>query len=364
MNSNSELLEMLNKMGGMMDSFSGNYSSDDEEPPKPVLPTKVQPGIICQVDGLKSAAGQKLNGCQCAVIRNISEEERFEVRMKDEEGTKALKEANLSPVEKLVLPTHSRRGSSSSARSLCELLLYYKGSGPGMAPEFSPSRIMLTGFAGQCLDHIGTRNLMWLVQVQMEQLAATVGLAKICLDYDEEGAAEVLFALLEGDPMYIDVLIQTIHWTGLIDHDGDDNNDVHSDGFSNCPPTKLTPDQDSYSYVKLMSTGPLRLLVEMTKYKFGGALFEAMKESEFHHLFLQRLLRLVGREGINTNDGSKLGPMARKILLKVLPGINLEKKLDSMKAQHLLVQTSRNLPCQFLRAENVSATTLNEIYFE
>lgn len=363
MNSNAELLEMLNKMGGMMDSFSGNYS-DDEEPPEPVLPTKVQPGIICQVDGLKSAAGQKLNGCQCAVIRYISEDERFEVRMKDEEGTKALKEANLIPVEKLVLPTHSHRGSDSSPRSLCELLLYYKGSGPDTAAEFSPSRIMLSGYAGQCLDHIGTRNLMWLVQVQLEQLSATVGLARRCLDYDEEGAAEVLFALLEGDPMYIDVLIQTIHWTGLIDHDGDDNNRVHSDGFSNCPPTKLTPDQDSHSYVKLMSTGPLRLLVEMTKYKFGGALFEAMKESEFHHLFLQRLLRLVGREGINTNDGSKLGPMARKILLKVLPGINLEKKLDSVKAQNLLIQTSRNLPCQFLRAENVSATSLNEIYFE
>eukprot|EP00986_Skeletonema_menzelii_P020725 scaffold32136_cov166-Skeletonema_menzelii.AAC.2 len=158
--------------------------------------------------------------------------------------------------------------------------------------------------------------------------------------------------------MYIDVLIQTIHWTGFIDHDGDDNNDVFS-GFSNCPPTKLTPDQDSKPYVKAMSTGPLRLLVEMTKYKFGGALFKAMKESEFYHLFLQRLLRLVGREGINTNDGSKLGPMARKILLKVLPGIKLEKRLDTVKAKDLLEQTSRDSPCQFLGAD-VSATTLNE----
>lgn len=65
-------------------------------------------------------------------------------------------------------------------------------------------------------------------------------------DYEEEGAEEVLFALLEGDPMYVDVLIQTIHWTGLIDHDGDSNDKKFSDGFSNCPPpTNLTPDQDS-----------------------------------------------------------------------------------------------------------------------
>jgi hypothetical protein len=361
MNSNAELLQMLNQMGGMMEGLGYSDDDDEQEPPEPVLPTKVQPGIICQVDGLKSAAGQKLNGCECAVIRYISDDERFEVRMRDEEGTKALKEANLIPVQKLVLPTHSRRGSDSSPRSLCELLLYYKGSGPDTPPEFSPSQIMLSGYAGQCLDHIGTRNLMWLVQVQLEQLSATVGLARRCLDYDEEGAAEVLFALLEGDPMYIDVLIQTIHWTGFIDHDGDDNNRVFSNGFSNCPPTKLTPDQDSQSYIKLMSTGPLRLLVEMTKYKFGGALFEAMKESEFYHLFLQRLFRLVGREGINTNDGSKLGPMARKILLKVLPGINVEKKIDAAKAQNLL-RHSTSLPRELLRAEKV--IVLNKLYFE
>lgn len=147
-------------------------------------------------------------------------------------------------------------------------------------------------------------------------------------DYEEEGAEEVLFALLEGDPMYVDVLIQTIHWTGLIDHDGDSNDKKFSDGFSNCPPTNLTPDQDSKPYVKLLSTGPFRLLVEMTKYKFGGALFVTMKESEFYPLFLQRLLRLVGRETIiGTHDGTKLGPLSRKILLQVLPGINLKTPL-------------------------------------
>ena len=41
---------------------------------------------------------------------------------------------------------------------------------------------------------------MWLVQVQIEQLAGAVGLASICQDYGEDGAEKVLFALLEGDP--------------------------------------------------------------------------------------------------------------------------------------------------------------------
>jgi len=41
----------------------------------------------------------------------------------------------------------------------------------------------------------------------------------------------------------------------------------------------------------------------MTKYKFGGALFAALTGSEFYSLFIQRLLRLVGREAIST-----LGP--------------------------------------------------------
>jgi len=243
----------------MMSGSSSRYSS--QKAPQPILPTKVKQGIVCEVDGLKSASGKTLNKRRCAVIRHITEEERYEVRMENEKGkdaTFALKEANLSPMEKLVLPTHNRRGSESSARSLCELLLYHKGSGPFTDPVFSPSRIILSGYASRCLEHIGSSNLQWLVDTQLEQLSAVTGLASISQD-GERGAEQVLFALLEGDPMYIDVLIQTIHWTGLIDHDGDSNNDKFSDEFSNCPPTQITGDQESKPYVKLMSTGPLRL---------------------------------------------------------------------------------------------------------
>ena len=98
-----------------------------------------------------------------------------------------------------------------------------------------------------------------------------------------------------------------------------------------------------------MSTGPLRLLVEMTRYKFGGALFAALTESEFSPLFIQRLLRLVGREAIGTYDGIKLGKMARAILLKLCPVVNLKKPLtDTDKANHLLEKKSRNLPSEWI----------------
>ena len=78
----------------------------------------------------------------------------------------------------------------------------------------------------------------------MEQLAAVLALGSICADCEEEGCADTLFALLEGDPMYVDVLIQSIHWTGLIDRE-DLDDESFSRGFSNVPPTKLTPDQSS-----------------------------------------------------------------------------------------------------------------------
>jgi ribosomal protein L1 len=53
--------------------------------------------------------------------------------------------------------------------------------------------------------------------------------------------------------------------------------------------------------------------------------------------------------------------MARKILLKVLPGINVEKKIDAAKAQNLL-RHSTSLPRELLRAEKV--IVLNKLYFE
>jgi hypothetical protein len=37
-------------------------------------PTKIEPGILCEVNGLKSDAGKTLNGRRCAVIRYVEDE--------------------------------------------------------------------------------------------------------------------------------------------------------------------------------------------------------------------------------------------------------------------------------------------------
>ena len=42
-----------------------------------MITTKVQPGIICRVDGLKSETGKKLNGKRCIIIRYVEKEGRY-----------------------------------------------------------------------------------------------------------------------------------------------------------------------------------------------------------------------------------------------------------------------------------------------
>ena len=359
-------LPALGALGGLLNR---SRADSDDTPPEPVIPTEVKPGIICRIDGLKSAGGMKLNGQRCVSIRYVEKEGRYETRIEHTDKadeTFALKEANLLPLPKLVLPTHSHRGSLRKPKSLCELLLYYKGSGPFSDAVFSPSDITLRGYAASCLGQIDSCNLQWLVGCQLEQMAGVLGLASTCQE-SEEGAESVLFALLEGDPMYIDVLLQTITWTGLIDHESCDD-EVFNGEFNNCPPTELTPDQESKPYIKFMSGGPLRLMVEMTRYKFGDALWAALKESgEFYHLFIQRMLRLVAREQMKTRDGIKLGPMARKILIQVLPGIRLKPNQplkEEFAAKNLLLQTKKDSNCQFFTAENIISTkSLNRLFF-
>jgi hypothetical protein len=67
-----------------------------------------------------------------------------------------------------------------------------------------------------------------------------------------------------------------------------------------------------------MAEGPLLLLLERTKYGFAEALWVAMRNSEFYHLLVQRLLRLIAREVLGTRDGLQLAPMARKVFAQVV----------------------------------------------
>lgn len=51
---------------------------------------------------------------------------------------------------------------------------------------------------------------------QMEVMAGVLSLANNCQQAEEPGTCDVLFALLEGDSMYLEALAQTLYHTGYI----------------------------------------------------------------------------------------------------------------------------------------------------
>ena len=165
----------------------------------------------------------------------------------------------------------------------------------------------------------------------MEQMAGVLALKSLC---DDGKTESVLFSLLNADPMIIDVLIQTIHWTGRIDDE-----DLERDEGFNGPPTELSPDQSAKPYVQFMSRGPLGLMVAMSQFKFSPALWAALERSEFFPLLIRRLLRLVAREAMGTHDGTKLAPKSRKILQNLLPGIDLQPLKRKQTATNVLKRT-------------------------
>jgi len=198
--------------------------------------------------------------------------------------------------------------------TLCQLLLWHRDG-------YEPPETMLQGYAAMAFMRMGQGNFMYFTSGQMEQMAAVLALANICVQGEEPSTCDVLFALLEGDIMYLEVLAQTLYWTGFI---GPEDSCKNDNAFYNCPPTKLMPDQEERAYIRVMKEGPLLLLHEMTKYKLGMALFAALKKQcQFYHLLVQRLLRLAAREALKTKDGKALGKMARLILGDGILGVNV-----------------------------------------
>jgi hypothetical protein len=323
---------------------------------KEELTMTTEAGTIVRIRNLQSAAGQKLNGRRAAVIGFVEAEQRWQVRVEMEEAynaTKALKEANLEAIRRLPLPQGPHRGMASPTDiesmpvKLCELLLYYKSN-----PRFEPSEIMFMGYGAMAFTRMGQENFMNFTTTQMEQMGGVLGLANICREGEEPGTEAVLFALLEGDPMYVDVLIQTLHWTGFIAPDG-----VEPEGRFDGPPTQLTPDQDLDPYVRTMSAGPVSLLSEMAKWCFAGALWSAMQRSEFYHLLIQRLLRLTAREALGTKDGRRLGKPARKILSSMFPVLQLDNPVARESAEHILAHAGDIITSP----DNVSTESVSRI---
>lgn len=327
------------------------------------MSSTIKEGTVATVHSLKSAAGKKLNGSRVLVLKRppLTDEGRWEVRVEFEDDyrtpsgtltTKAIKAENLKPLPRLPKPTGNYRGFADvdihgrkAVVKLCELLVY-------STEDFKPSEIMFIGYASMAFQRMGQQNFQHFYCSQMEQMGAVLALGNLARECEIQGTESIVFALLEGDEMYIDVLIQQLAWTGLI-REGDE--EVPGFISYNGPLEKFTPDQESAPYVRTMSEGPVLLLLCVSKYVFAPALWAAMSNSEFYHLLIQRLLRFVAREVKGTLDGRALGHKARKILSSMFPDVEklLKQPISMEAADKILTESST------LLSEAASVTSTN-----
>lgn len=123
-----------------------------------------------------------------------------------------------------------------------------------------------------------------------------------------------MFALLEGDSMCLDVCCLLLGNTPFIGPE-EQIPEVQNDFYAT-PEDQLTPDQETEAYITYMSQGLLLLFNNMIQWKFSSALFAAIRRTQFYPLALQRIVRIIGREGMPnpTRDGQKLGKSCRKLL--------------------------------------------------
>lgn len=313
----------------------------------------LKPGQIVTVHSLQSEGGKKLNGKKGIVIRKVKDDQgaaRYEVKVK---GTKpansstALKPENLTAVEELLpLPKEGGRprgyledttDQTEQCSILAELLVM-------QTENYAAPRTSLAGFPAMSFSELGQYNFTGFTAMQMEWVAGTWAMANLIKRGGAAACEDVAFALLEGDRMYLDVLIITMTNTPFIGPEDIAKEKLllyqqYTDARVN-----LTPDQESKDYCRTLKTGSLYILCEVGKMKFGPALFSVMKESKVFFLLIQRMLRLVGREGLGFEDGLELGPMCREVLPLLCRGnmpdnvVNLFEKgpMDSDGASMLL----------------------------
>ena len=165
---------------------------------------------------------------------------------------------------------------------------------------------------------------------KMEWVAGTWALANLIKRGGAAACEDVAFALLEGDRMYLDVLIISITNTPFIGPEEEAREKLLLYQQYKDARVNLTPDQESPDYCRTLKTGPLYILSEIGKLKFGAALFAAMKESKVFYLLIQRLLRLVGREGMGFEDGKELGPMCREVLPQICKGDMMPDTVENL----------------------------------
>jgi hypothetical protein len=308
-------------------------------------------GSIVLIHSLKSERGAELNGKRAIVISRDNDRWVTKVEGKQRQNagikTTALKPDNLN-ISKNPVGTHpeymtlitwakkERFSAASRAYRNARGIVYDDTPPPARARKlvelldrphegYMPNQTIIMGVAlmyysvvpehsmnKNCtiydIEHIvGLISLTAMCQGEMMQ-------AKGCGDGEPEA---VLFALLEAAPMSITVLLEFLIRTPYIGPA--ENYSKVKDAFRTAQKAcVLTPNQQNPDYCKAMRGGICLIYLLLDEAGPSKTVFiRVMIEHALFPLLVQRLVRLVAREAMETPDGKDLGPFVRKILADI-----------------------------------------------
>ena len=166
----------------------------------------------------------------------------------------------------------------------------------------------------------------------MEQIGGILALSHL----GKEKINELAFALLEADPMIIDVMISTFTGTPHMGVDTPPVN-LHHLLVKDRPNTELTGDQESDVYIVFISRGPITLLQTLLYGEFYPAFQVALQRSSPFPLLVRRLLRIITREVEGTKDAMAVSFHCKGVLDISCDGIvinKLTRATEDIMARH------------------------------
>jgi hypothetical protein len=310
-------------------------------------------GSIVLIHSLKSVRGAELNGKRAIVI--VRDKDRWvtkvEGKQKQNVGIKttALKPGNLSISKKnvgmhpkyMTLVAHAtkemfNRPSTSRAYRNARGIVYDDTPPPARARKlvelldrpdegYEPNQTVLMGVTVKYYNSVPESSMnMDCTIYDLEHVAGLISLVAMCQGeiMKAKGCGDgeceaVLFALLEAAPMSITVLLEFLIWTPYIGPE--ENYSEVQDAFHTARVTRaLTPDQQSQDYCQALRGGICLIFLLLEEAGPSKTVFiNVMVKHTLFPLLVQRLLRIVAREGMGTPDGKDLGTFARKILVDI-----------------------------------------------